>query len=76
MNFNIFKTKQKTPHDLVKHVKDAIHKLDGPDKRKVFSFLIFFRAQKKRNYKHLQIGYRRNIKVSCINEKYTLWRGW
>jgi calcium binding protein 39 len=35
MNFNIFKTKQKTPHDLVKHVKDAIHKLDGPDKRKV-----------------------------------------
>lgn len=35
MNFNIFKTKQKTPHDIVKHVKDAIHKLDGQDKRKV-----------------------------------------
>lgn len=35
MNFNIFKTKQKTPHDLVKHVKDAIQKLEGPDKRKV-----------------------------------------
>ncbi|EIE84747.1 calcium-binding protein 39 [Rhizopus delemar RA 99-880] len=34
MNFNIFKTKQKTPHDIVKHVKDAIHKLDGQDKRK------------------------------------------
>ncbi|KAG2203356.1 calcium-binding protein 39 [Mucor mucedo] len=34
MNFNIFKTKQKTPHDLVKHVKDAIQKLEGPDKRK------------------------------------------
>ncbi|ORE15399.1 protein Mo25 [Rhizopus microsporus] len=34
MNFNIFKTKQKTPHDLVKHIKDAIYKLDGPDKRK------------------------------------------
>ncbi|KAI8889049.1 calcium-binding protein 39 [Backusella circina FSU 941] len=34
MNFNIFKTKQKSPHDLVKHVKDSIHKLDGNDKRK------------------------------------------
>jgi hypothetical protein len=35
MNFNIFKPKQKTPHDLAKHLKDYIHKLDGPDKRKV-----------------------------------------
>ncbi|KAI8997379.1 hypothetical protein BDB01DRAFT_770919 [Pilobolus umbonatus] len=35
MNFNIFKTKQKSPHDLVKHVKDAILKLDSADKRKV-----------------------------------------
>ncbi|KAI8342590.1 calcium-binding protein 39-like protein [Chlamydoabsidia padenii] len=34
MNFNIFKPKQKTPHDLAKHLKDYIHKLDGPDKRK------------------------------------------
>ncbi|KAI8884681.1 Mo25-like protein [Backusella circina FSU 941] len=34
MNFNIFKTKQKTPHELVKHVKESIHKLDGPDRRK------------------------------------------
>lgn len=42
MNFNIFKTKQKTPHDLVKYVKDAIHKLDGPDKRKVCDTLQFF----------------------------------
>ncbi|KAI8071283.1 calcium binding protein 39-like protein [Gongronella butleri] len=34
MNFNIFKSKQKTPHDLAKHLKDAINKLDGPDRRK------------------------------------------
>ncbi|KAI8081724.1 calcium-binding protein 39 [Halteromyces radiatus] len=34
MNFNIFKPKQKTPHDLAKHLKDSIHRLDGPDKRK------------------------------------------
>ncbi|KAL0078258.1 calcium-binding protein 39 [Phycomyces blakesleeanus] len=34
MNFNIFKTKQKTPHDLVRYVKDAIHRLDGSDRRK------------------------------------------
>ncbi|CEP14540.1 hypothetical protein [Parasitella parasitica] len=34
MNFNIFKSKQKTPHELVKLVKDSIQKLDGPDKRK------------------------------------------
>ncbi|KAG0172904.1 mo25 protein [Apophysomyces sp. BC1034] len=34
MNFNIFKPKQKTPHDLVRHVKDAILRLDGSDKRK------------------------------------------
>ncbi|CAO3617766.1 unnamed protein product [Cunninghamella blakesleeana] len=34
MNFNIFKSKQKTPHNLAKHLKDAIHRLDGPDKRK------------------------------------------
>ncbi|KAG2216506.1 hypothetical protein INT45_013084 [Circinella minor] len=34
MNFNIFKPKQKTPHDLVRLTKDAINKLDGPDRRK------------------------------------------
>ncbi|ORY93380.1 Mo25-like protein [Syncephalastrum racemosum] len=34
MNFNIFKPKQKTPHDLVRHVKDAINRLDGHDRRK------------------------------------------
>ncbi|KAF7729265.1 mo25 protein [Apophysomyces ossiformis] len=34
MNFNIFKPKQKTPHDLVRHVKEAIHRLDGSDRRK------------------------------------------
>ncbi|KAI9321255.1 Cab39 protein [Dichotomocladium elegans] len=34
MNFNIFKPKQKTPHDLVKLTKDAIGRLDGSDRRK------------------------------------------
>ncbi|KAL1924992.1 uncharacterized protein VTP21DRAFT_4646 [Calcarisporiella thermophila] len=34
MNFNIFKSKQKTPHDLVKNVRDAISRLEGPDKKK------------------------------------------
>jgi hypothetical protein len=58
MNFNIFKTKQKSPHDLVKHVKDSVHKLDGNDKRKVnvsrvfvcsifVFFTYFFRQQTK-----------------------------
>jgi len=28
------RSKQKTPHELVKNVKDAIHKLDGVDRRK------------------------------------------
>ncbi|CAG8598538.1 23035_t:CDS:10 [Gigaspora rosea] len=30
----LFKTKSKTPHELVKSVKDAINKLDGVDKKK------------------------------------------
>jgi calcium binding protein 39 len=35
MSFLIFKSKQKTPHELVRIVKDAINRLDGVDKKKV-----------------------------------------
>ncbi|KAG1439093.1 hypothetical protein G6F56_012406 [Rhizopus delemar] len=34
MNLNLFKQKPKTPQDLVKHLKDAIQRIDGSDKRK------------------------------------------
>ena len=30
-----FKSKQKTPHEVVKNIKDAINRLDGLDKKKV-----------------------------------------
>jgi hypothetical protein len=35
MNFNLFKPKQKTPPELVRNAKDAVHRLDTSDKRKV-----------------------------------------
>lgn len=41
MNF-IFKSKSKTPHDLVKSIRDSIHRLDGPDRRKVSSYHIAY----------------------------------
>ncbi|KAI9290269.1 Mo25-like protein [Umbelopsis sp. AD052] len=34
MNFNLFKPKQKTPPELVRNLKDAVHRLDTSDKRK------------------------------------------
>ncbi|KAG2179080.1 hypothetical protein INT43_001930, partial [Umbelopsis isabellina] len=34
MNFNLFKPKQKTPPELVRNAKDAVHRLDTSDKRK------------------------------------------
>ena len=37
MNFNLFKPKQKTPPELVRNLKDAVHRLDTSDKRKVSS---------------------------------------
>ncbi|KAG0168185.1 Calcium-binding protein 39 [Apophysomyces sp. BC1034] len=47
MNFNIFKPKHKTPHDIVKHVKDSIQRLDGSDKRKatedVSKYLVYMK---------------------------------
>jgi calcium binding protein 39 len=37
MNFNLFKPKQKTPPELVRNAKDAVHRLDTSDKRKVIT---------------------------------------
>ncbi|KAF7731203.1 Calcium-binding protein 39 [Apophysomyces ossiformis] len=47
MNFNIFKPKHKTPHDIVKHVKESVQRLDGSDKRKatedVSKYLVYMK---------------------------------